>query len=75
VQKALANLTRDRTTLVIAHRLSTIRRANLIVVMERGRIIEMGRHEELLTQSGTYKKLYEMQFADEEEIETLSSKS
>ena len=67
VQKALANLTRDRTTLVIAHRLSTIRRADVIVVMERGRIIEMGKHEELLTQSGTYKKLYELQFADEEE--------
>ncbi|MDQ1610467.1 MAG: ATP-binding cassette, subfamily bacterial MsbA [Pyrinomonadaceae bacterium] len=73
VQKALANLTRDRTTLVIAHRLSTIRRADAIVVMERGRIIEMGRHEELLTQSGTYKKLYELQFADEEEIEAVGS--
>jgi subfamily B ATP-binding cassette protein MsbA len=68
VQKALANLTRNRTTVVIAHRLSTIRRADAIVVMERGRIIEMGRHEELLRQSGTYKKLYELQFADEEEI-------
>ncbi|HZH29293.1 MAG TPA: ABC transporter ATP-binding protein [Pyrinomonadaceae bacterium] len=72
VQKALANLTRNRTTIVIAHRLSTIRRADAIVVMERGRIIEMGRHEELLTQSGTYKKLYELQFADEEE-EVVSS--
>jgi subfamily B ATP-binding cassette protein MsbA len=72
VQKALANLTRNRTTLVIAHRLSTIRRADAIVVMERGRIIEMGRHEELLTQSGTYKKLYEMQFADEEEEAVVS---
>jgi subfamily B ATP-binding cassette protein MsbA len=67
VQQALSNLTRNRTTLVIAHRLSTIRRADAIVVMERGRIIEQGRHEELLTQSGTYKKLYELQFADEEE--------
>jgi subfamily B ATP-binding cassette protein MsbA len=74
VQKALANLTRDRTTLVIAHRLSTIRRADSIVVMERGRIIETGRHEELLKQSGTYKKLYELQFADEEEMEPVSSK-
>jgi subfamily B ATP-binding cassette protein MsbA len=74
VQKALANLTRNRTTLVIAHRLSTIRRADSIVVMERGRIIEMGKHEELLTQSGTYKKLYELQFADEEEIEAVSGK-
>ncbi|HEY0083653.1 MAG TPA: ATP-binding cassette domain-containing protein, partial [Pyrinomonadaceae bacterium] len=74
VQQALANLTRNRTTLVIAHRLSTIRRADLIVVMERGRVVEMGRHEELLTQSGIYKKLYEMQFADEEEKEAVSSK-
>ncbi len=73
VQKALANLTRNRTTLVIAHRLSTIRRADSIVVMERGRIIEMGRHEELLMQSGTYKKLYELQFADEEEEAELVS--
>ncbi|HYP02625.1 MAG TPA: ABC transporter transmembrane domain-containing protein, partial [Pyrinomonadaceae bacterium] len=64
VQKALANLTRNRTTLVIAHRLSPIRRADTIVVMERGRVIEMGKHEELLRQSGTYKKLYELQFAD-----------
>ncbi|HLL71036.1 MAG TPA: ABC transporter ATP-binding protein [Pyrinomonadaceae bacterium] len=72
VQKALANLTRNRTTLVIAHRLSTIRRADAIVVMERGSIIEMGRHDELLTQSGTYKKLYELQFADEEEEVVVS---
>ncbi|HYP02906.1 MAG TPA: ATP-binding cassette domain-containing protein, partial [Pyrinomonadaceae bacterium] len=72
VQKALANLTRNRTTLVIAHRLSTIRRADTIVVMERGRVIEMGKHEELLRQSGTYKKLYELQFADEEEEVVVS---
>jgi subfamily B ATP-binding cassette protein MsbA len=73
VQKALANLTRDRTTVVIAHRLSTVRRADRIVVIERGRIIETGRHEELLAHGGTYKRLYELQFADEEEVETVSS--
>jgi subfamily B ATP-binding cassette protein MsbA len=67
VQKALANLTRDRTTVVIAHRLSTVRRADRIVVIERGRIIETGKHEELLAHGGTYKRLYELQFADEEE--------
>ena len=67
VQRALANLVRNRTTIVIAHRLSTIRRADVIVVMEAGRIIEMGTHAELLAKGGQYRKLYELQFADEEE--------
>jgi subfamily B ATP-binding cassette protein MsbA len=71
VQKALANLTRGRTTVVIAHRLSTVRRANLIVVIERGRIIETGKHSELLALGGAYSRLYELQFADEEEEELL----
>ena len=67
VQRAIANLVRNRTTIVIAHRLSTIRRADTIVVMEGGRIIEMGTHTTLLARGGQYKKLYELQFADEEE--------
>jgi len=67
VQSAISNLVRNRTTIVIAHRLSTVRRANLIVVMEAGRIIETGTHAELLARGGQYKKLYELQFADEEE--------
>lgn len=67
VQQAIGNLVRNRTTVVIAHRLSTIRRANTIVVMESGRIIELGTHAELLAKGGQYKKLYELQFADEEE--------
>ena len=67
VQKAIANLVRNRTTIVIAHRLSTVRRANVIVVMEAGRIIETGNHAELLARNGQYRKLYELQFADEEE--------
>jgi subfamily B ATP-binding cassette protein MsbA len=67
VQRAIANLVRNRTTIVIAHRLSTVRRANVIVVMEAGRIIETGTHTELLARGGQYRKLYELQFADEEE--------
>jgi subfamily B ATP-binding cassette protein MsbA len=66
VQRAIANLIKDRTTIVIAHRLSTIRRADTIVVMESGRIIEMGTHTELLARGGQYRRLYELQFADEE---------
>ncbi|MFO7984032.1 MAG: ABC transporter ATP-binding protein [Desulfuromonadales bacterium] len=63
VQKALANLMEDRTTFVIAHRLSTIMHAEKIVVLEDGRIVQSGRHEELLAAGGLYKKLYDMQFA------------
>jgi subfamily B ATP-binding cassette protein MsbA len=72
VQQAIANLVRNRTTIVIAHRLSTIRRADTIVVMEGGRITEMGSHSELLARGGQYRKLYELQFADEEEELTVS---
>ncbi|PYS21000.1 MAG: hypothetical protein DMF72_18840 [Acidobacteria bacterium] len=67
VQRAIANLIKDRTTIVIAHRLSTVRRADLIVVVEAGRIIEQGTHSELLARGGQYQRLYELQFADEEE--------
>lgn len=72
VQQAIANLVRNRTTIVIAHRLATIRRADTIVVMERGRIIEIGKHSELLAKGGQYRRLYELQFADEEEELTIS---
>jgi len=71
VQRAIANLVRDRTTVVIAHRLSTIRRADKIVVMEAGRIIETGTHAELLDRGGQYRRLYELQFADEEELTVM----
>lgn len=73
VQRAIANLVRDRTTIVIAHRLSTIRRADQIVVMEGGRVVETGTHSELLTRGGQYRRLYELQFADEEEAMSLVS--
>src|SRR5947199_6615154 len=73
VQRAIANVIRDRTTIVIAHRLSTVRRADLIVVMEAGRIIEQGTHAELLARGGQCQRLYELQFADEEEDLLVSS--
>ena len=65
VQQAIDELCRDRTTLVIAHRLSTVRKADLIAVMDKGRVVEIGTHEELLAKNGQYTRLYQMQFAKE----------
>ncbi|HDL04561.1 MAG TPA: ABC transporter ATP-binding protein [candidate division Zixibacteria bacterium] len=62
VQEAIDRLMKDRTTLVIAHRLSTVINANRIMVIDRGRIVEEGRHEELMKLDGVYHKLYMMQF-------------
>jgi subfamily B ATP-binding cassette protein MsbA len=64
VQRALENLMNDRTAFVIAHRLSTVRRANRIIVMDRGKIVESGSHEELLASDGIYKRLHSLQFDD-----------
>ncbi len=62
VQRAMAALRSDRTSFVIAHRLSTIRDADLILVMESGRIVERGAHAELLARRGAYHRLYSAQF-------------
>ncbi|MES2016311.1 MAG: lipid A export permease/ATP-binding protein MsbA [Pseudomonadota bacterium] len=67
VQEALDTLMAGRTTLVIAHRLTTVERADKIVVVDQGRIIESGRHEELLARNGIYAKLYQLDFAKSEQ--------
>jgi len=76
IRKALASLMKNRTTFVIAHRLSTIQRATCICVIEKGQIVERGRHSDLIKQNGRYKKVYQMQFKDIEglaEHEALSA--
>lgn len=64
IQKATQNITKGRTSIVIAHRLSTIQNADVIIVMDKGEIVEMGSPTELLSKDGFYKKLYDRQFID-----------
>jgi subfamily B ATP-binding cassette protein MsbA len=67
IQIAIANLMKNRTTFVIAHRLSTVRSVDKIFVLDKGKITEVGTHEELCRKDGIYKKLYDLQFLEEEE--------
>jgi len=76
IQQALSYVMEGRTTFVIAHRLSTVRRADLILVMDRGQIVERGKHSELIQQKGLYREIYELQLVDQEtfrdDMQTLS---
>ena len=67
IQRALAEVVRDRTTFVIAHRLSTVRSADLIIVLEGGRVVERGTHADLLARDGFYRRIHDVQLASEEE--------
>ena len=62
IQRSMKRVAVGRTTFVIAHRLSTVQRADQILVMERGRVVERGTHASLLAESGMYRRLYELQF-------------
>ena len=75
IQDALSRVMQGRTTFVIAHRLSTIRSADQIIVLDKGEIVERGRHEELLARNGTYRALYDIQFAHQEEASGAASPS
>ncbi|MEM2488086.1 MAG: ATP-binding cassette domain-containing protein, partial [Thermoproteota archaeon] len=66
IQQALDNISKERTTIVIAHRLSTLQRSDKIIVMDKGRIVEEGTHEELLKRDGLYAKIYKAQFMEAE---------
>ena len=68
IQQAMEELMQDRTTFIIAQRLSTVKRADLILVLDRGCIVQRGRHEDLLTQGGLYREIYELQLKDQEQF-------
>ena len=66
IQSATEKITAERTSIIIAHRLATIKKADKIIVMDAGRIVEIGNHRELLEKGGYYRDLYEAQFLAEE---------
>ncbi|BBD67454.1 ABC transporter-related protein [Nostoc commune NIES-4072] len=74
VQSALDELSRDRTTLVIAHRLSTVQKADQIAVLDQGRVVEVGTHDELLPKGGYYSRLYSMQFSEQPKKDLIQTK-
>ena len=73
IQRALAEAAKGRTTFVIAHRLSTVRNADLVLVLDRGRIVERGSHDELLGGDGFYRRIYDLQIRPQEDIRLLRS--
>lgn len=75
IQEALSRLMHGRTTFVIAQRLSTVRQADLILVMDNGRIVQRGKHQDLLAQPGLYRQIYDLQLRDQEEFNLLARKN
>ena len=74
IQQALADVIKGRTTFVIAHRLSTVRNADLILVLDRGRIVERGAHDELLAAGGHYRRIHDLQLKPQEEIRLIADR-
>ena len=74
IQDALNKLMKGRTSLIIAHRLSTIKNVDKIIVIHKGKIREVGTHQELLNQRGLYYKLYLLQYKDQETVDGIISK-
>jgi ATP-binding cassette subfamily B protein len=68
IQEAMDNLAKGRTTIIIAHRLSTLQNADRIVVLDKGKIVEIGSHDELMKTGGLYSQLYQAQFTEEQKL-------
>ena len=69
IRKALENLMEDRTTFIIAHRIQSVMKADIIVVLDKGRIVQLGNHEKLLLEDGIYRRIFDIQTRIEEELE------